>query len=456
MKTKIKHFIGVYVILWMLSFVVFTILLSRGDRSLSDSAKFFFEIADNRNFQMGFHIIFLLCYALFLSIRYFIKIYRSKGRKVFFRQISYRFALPLLLIFLGYKTLVFANAHEGFTYQWDTSVMNKNGIVNNLHEVDKKHRGMSVFGWSEDNTEAIEDLVRTNVEWVAVIPFLFQKDETTKLVDIPENPKIYTRRDSSHIRAIRDLHEKGIRVQLKPHLWMHDGWRSNITLDSAKEWDAWFESYRTNMLRYARIAAETNTELFCVGTELKTSIKKQPEKWKSLIDEIRQIYKGELTYAANWYDEYEHITFWHKLDYIGIQAYFPLTTVENPDLETIEKGWAKHLTALEAFHEKHEKPILFTEAGYKSDADATIKPWEWSPFLSGITKKKSDRTQQLAYEALFKQTWDKPWLAGIYFWEWNTRTTEESAKTDINFSPRFKPAENTMAKWFGKNSNTPR
>lgn len=456
MKTKIKHFIWVYVLLWVITFIVFTLILSRGDRSLVDSASFFFEIADNRKSLIAFHSVFLLCCALFLSTRYFVGVCRSQGKNVFLKQLSFRFVLPLLLIFVGFKTLVYTNAQEWNDYQWNTTVMNESGIVNNLYEIDKKHRGMSVFGWSEDNTEAITSLVRANVEWVAVIPFLYQKDEKTKVMNTPENPKNYSRRDSSFIRSINDLHKKGLRVHLKPHLWMSNGWRSNITLNTTEEWDTWFESYRMNMLRYAKIAAETNVELFCVGTELRTSIKTQPKKWEGLIDEIRIIYKGELTYAANWYDEYEYVSFWNKLDYIGIQAYFPLTKVKNPDLETIEKGWKKPLKALKAVHEKYEKPILFTEVGYKSEANATIKPWEWSSILGSLTQKKSDKTQQLAYEALLRQTWNQPWFAGVYIWQWDTRTTEESAKTDLDFSPRFKTAENVMAKWFGKNStNSP-
>ncbi|TMM56847.1 hypothetical protein FEE95_10120 [Maribacter algarum] len=453
MKSGIKHFLMVYVILWLIAFVVISFLLSRGERSFLDSSAFFFEIASSRRFLIAFHIVFLLCYSLFLSARYFRKVFLTKGKTIFLKQLSFRFILPILLVFTGYKTLAYSNTNDWYTFDWDATVMNENGHVKNLYDVDKKHRGMSVFGWSEDNQEAIDNLVHANVEWVAVIPFLYQKDEKTKLVDIPENPEVYTRRDSSHIRAIQDLHKKGIRVQLKPHLWMNDGWRSNITLDNEVEWEAWFESYRTNILRYARIAEVTDTELFCVGTELKTSIKKQPQKWENLIGEIRQIYSGELTYAANWYDEYEHISFWKDLDYIGIQAYFPLTKVKNPDLKTIEKGWEKHLTVLESFHKKYDKPILFTEVGYRSDADATIKPWEWNQFFGEITKKKSDQTQQLAYEALFNKTWHQPWFAGVYIWQWDNRTMEESAQTDLDFSPRFKPAENILAKWFGKSSN---
>lgn len=450
MKRKIKQFLSVYVLLWVVSFVVLILILSRGERKFTESAKFFLEIASNRDFLIGFHFVFLLCYLLFLAIQYFSKLYKNEGKRIFIKQFGYRFLLPIVIAIVGFKTLIYANSYEWHDFNWDDSVMNTTGEVNNLYKQDKKHRGMSVFGWSKDNTDAIDQLIKANVEWVAVIPFLYQKDEKTKQVNIPEYPDRYTRRDSNFIRAINDLHKKGIQVQLKPHLWMNSGWRSNIHLDTDKEWDTWFDSYRTNMLRYAKIASQTKTELFCIGTELRTSVKNQPERWDILIDEIKEIYTGELTYAANWYDEYEHVSFWDKLDYIGIQAYFPLTTTENPDLKTIEKGWDKPLKELKALHDKYNKPILFTEVGYKSESNATIKPWEWISYTAILTEKKSDRTQQLAYEALFKKIWDEHWFAGVYIWQWDTRTSEESAKTDLDFSPRFKPAENVMAKWFGK------
>lgn len=450
MMRKTKHFLILYAILWLATSITIILLFSRGDRTFLDSARFFFDIALNRKFLIGFHVVFTACYLLMLAVQHFTVVYRTKGKTIFLKQFSYRFLLPILIAFIGLKTLIYANSNEWHDYQWDSSVMNNKGVVNDLHETDKKQRGMSVFGWSEDNTEAIDGLIKANVEWVAVVPFLYQEDEKTKVIDIPEFPEQFGRRDSSFIRIINEIHTKGLKVHLKPHLWMSSGWRSNVTLDNSEEWDNWFASYRINMLRYAKMAADTNAELFCVGTELRTSIKTQPKKWFELIKEIRNIYSGELTYAANWYDEYEHVPFWSELDHIGIQSYFPLTKIENPSLEAIEDGWNKHITAMEQLHEKHQKPILFTEVGYKSESKATIKPWEWSSILSPLTSKKSDRTQQLAYEALFKKTWHQPWLSGIYVWEWNNRTSEESAETDLDFSPRFKPAENTIAKWYGK------
>lgn len=55
-----------------------------------------------------------------------------------------------------------------------------------------------------------------------------------------------------------------------------------------------------------------------------------------------------------------------------------------------------------------------------------------------------------AYEALFQKLWFKEWFAGIYIWRWNNRSTPDYAAKSLNFSPLFKPAENVIAKWFGK------
>jgi len=101
-------------------------------------------------------------------------------------------------------------------------------------------------------------------------------------------------------------------------------WRSNINFDHEKDWDNWFESYRKTILHFALMAEKTKAELFCIGTELRSSVKQQPEKWKELIKEIKTIYAGKLTYAANWDCNFDTIDFWNELDYIGIQGYFPI------------------------------------------------------------------------------------------------------------------------------------
>ena len=452
LKNRIRNTLVIYVLTWLSIFLLVTGLIARGESTFSEAANLFVEFLSNSSFIIAIHMLFGIILLLFWIIRYFIRLYKKKGSKTVFKQFSLRFFTPIFIVFLALKTLVFANSNENYSFDWAENVMNSKGESNDFYKTDKMHRGMSVFGWRATTTDAsIDGLIKANIEWVAVIPFIGQEDETSKTVRQPiKSDAAWTRRDSAYINTIKDLHEKNLHVQLKPHLWTFSGWRSNVSHDTDEDWNVWFDSYENYVLRYARMAEHTGVELFCIGTELKTSIKKQPERWQQLIIKIKKLYSGQLTYAANWHDEYEYIDFWPDLDFIGIQAYFPLTTTKNPDLQTIKNGWDTHIEKLEVLHNQYQKPILFTEVGYRSDVSATIKPWEWDETLSLLFKKKSDKTQQLAYEALFQKLWHKEWFAGLYIWQWDHRSTKEGAKENLDFSPRFKPAENTLAKWYGK------
>jgi len=455
MLMKRKDFftlLKIYGFTWILILVVFFVLNVYNGNSFTNALEFLPELLVSKSFQLIAHGVFLVCCLVFIVLRYSYRTYKKKGWKVALKQISLQFILPIGILFSIYAFVVNKNMNENFDYSWNTSVENKTGNVTDLYTVDGKHRGMSVFGWHRENETLFADLTRNNIEWVAVTPFFFQKNEQTKVMRTPKEVGKWTRRDSSYINFIGQLHDKNIRVNLKPHLWMNEGWRSNINFETDEEWATWFESYRKNMIHYSKMAALTQVELLCVGTELKTSLKQQPEAWLALIKEIKTIYKGKLTYAANWDDIFDQTEFWSTMDYVGVQAYFPLTKEKAPELLTIKKGWERHITELEKLSQKFNKPILFTEIGYRSDESATIKPWEWDTSFSKLSKKKSDKTQQLAYEAMFQSLWHKKWFKGAYIWQWDTRSTEENAPQNLDFTPRFKPAENTIAKWYGNPS----
>ena len=63
-------------------------------------------------------------------------------------------------------------------------------------------------------------------------------------------------------------------------------------------------------------------ELFCVGTELTNPALSHPQKWRQLIAQVRAHYSGPLTYADNWWEEYDRIAFWDALDYMGATPSF--------------------------------------------------------------------------------------------------------------------------------------
>ncbi|WP_091405638.1 glycoside hydrolase family 113 [Aquimarina amphilecti] len=455
MKKELFTTLSIYICNWIISLVLFVIVaMVTAGVTFLDSFKYFVEALDRTNFLIAIHVLFVILYFLFLILRYFIRIRKKKGFKLMIKQLSLRLFTPVFLLFGTYQFIIIKNSSENFQYNWIPAVENNSGVSKDLYQIDGKHRGMSVFGWNrdKDNANAINDLIKSNIEWVAVIPFLDQENEQTLTMRVPKEIGRWSRRDSLHIKTINALKKKNIHIMLKPHLWLSSGWRSNITHSNELNWNIWFESYRANMIHYAKIAALTEVELFCIGTELKSSLKAQPDKWKSLVKEIKNIYKGKLTYAANWDGEYELIDFWNEMDYIGIQAYFPLTQNQNPDITTVKKGWETHINMLKPLSEKHNKPILFTEVGYKSEASGTIRPWEWGSALSILSKQKSDKTQQIAFEALYQELWNEEWFAGTYIWQWNIRSKKENAAKDLDFSPRYKAAENTIAKWYSTNN----
>lgn len=138
---------------------------------------------------------------------------------------------------------------------------------------------MNVFKLGRKNSETtIDALIKSNIEWVALLPYFYQETERSKVVSAPDTIGKWSRKDYLFIKDIEILHTKEIYVMLKPHLWMSSGWRSNINFDDTNDWTKWFADYRKNMIHYALMAEKTNVDLFCIGTELKSSLNHIPEK----------------------------------------------------------------------------------------------------------------------------------------------------------------------------------
>ena len=156
------------------------------------------------------------------------------------------------------------------------------------------------------------------------------------------------------------------------------------------------------------------------------------------------MYDGKLTYASNW-DNFENITWWDELDYIGVDAYFPLSEGDHPSIAQIKEGWSPIKQQLKFFSEKWGKPILFTEFGFQSVDGAVGKHWE-------VTKTSEHFNVQLqadAYEATFRTLAQESWWAGGFFWKWHFMM-RSSERYRMEWTPQDKPAEQVIARWYSK------
>lgn len=239
------------------------------------------------------------------------------------------------------------------------------------------------------------------------------------------------------IRATADSSiNLGISNMLKPHLWARGSWPGEIEMNSEQDWVLWFENYKNFIVDYAKLAAELDFPILCIGTELEKTVHRRTE-WLEIISSIREVYEGKLIYAAN-FTEFEQVTFWDELDYIGIQAYFPISEGQEPDLNQLKKGWKKPLTSIEKLVRNYQLPVIFTEIGYCNTADAAAEPWVWPNERK--ESPLSEEVQARCYQAFFETAWKKPWLAGVYFWKWYP----EGKRRDPDFSPQGLKAQEIL------------
>jgi Glycoside Hydrolase Family 113 len=312
--------------------------------------------------------------------------------------------------------------------------------------VPAKMRGVSWVAGGEISAASFDSLVAVGADWIVQTPFGWQQSvESTEVGLVTDGRILWGERDAGLELTTRLARERGIETLLKPHIWLRrnagGAWRGQIAMQSDADWAAWFASYRRFILHYAALAERLAIPMLAVGTELHATAVQRPDDWRRLIADVRAVYSGQLTYSANWYREFEEIRFWDALDAIGIQAYFPLAGEESPSLESLTEAWRRHLPAVAAVAARFGKPVIFTEVGYRSSADAAIEPWAWPQDQGEASADVA--TQARCYEAFFATAWQAPWLAGAFIWKWYPEAA--SARRATDFTPQGKPAEKVLA-----------
>jgi hypothetical protein len=236
--------------------------------------------------------------------------------------------------------------------------------------------------------------------------------------------------------------ELGIRTLLKPHLWVRHGeWPGDLEMQSEADWATWFAAYERFIVHYAEMAERTGMEAFAIGTELRQTTRRTAE-WRRLIAQVRRVYHGPLTYCANWREEVEHIEFWGDLDFIGVQAYYPLGDALHPSPQQIRAAWRPFVTELESVSRSTGKPIVFSEVGYKSMAGTLSEPWVWD-----VDGEVDFELQRDAYRILFETFWQRPWFGGTFIWKWHPYV-RNAARLRCDFTPQGKPALTVIRAWY--------
>ena len=254
-------------------------------------------------------------------------------------------------------------------------------------------------------------LKKIGFDTVAIMIPAYQDDLDSEVIFTNDKPGGDTPTDEALIHAIKSCHKIGLRVMLKPHVDPRtDEARINIMPS-----EAWFDSFEEFTLRYARMAQENNVEIFSIGTELEaTTFDAWSHRWNQVIDKVKEVYDGLLTYSANW-TEYQEVPFWGRMDFIGLDAYFPLADNNEPTLEDLKLAWEAVANDIEKWLKARkltDKGVLLTEIGYPSADGAGRQPWV------AVSNVEDQQEQADCLQATFEVLEKRPWFKGYYIWQY--------------------------------------
>jgi glycosyl hydrolase family 113 len=279
----------------------------------------------------------------------------------------------------------------------------------------------------------------------------------------------------------------------------------------------WFDNYTQFAVHFAQISEQQHLPYFIIGNQLtntavdtaRTTAKSDPDGidrgvpgesfpncagrrdcgWRHVAHAVRSSsyytfnghqsqtgggYSGKLIYAASWggatdgatSSEYDHITWWDAVDYIGVDAFFPLTQNADVSVNDLINAWhGKGLdlqgngdiyTKLAKLASTFNRTILFTGAGYVSAAGANGDPL-------GASSDTPDPTEQLNdMQALFQVFSAAPFWEGV-FWYSDQPLESRSGRSDYKTSSYWggdtletsKLAGQWLAQYYTKNPLNP-
>ena len=294
---------------------------------------------------------------------------------------------------------------------------------------------------SRMDSTVYDAMIAINTNSIAVIPYAFCRLPDAE-IQYNSGKQWWGETDEGVRETVRMAHAKNISVMLKPHLWIaHGSYTGDIKFTDDTQAKKFEESYTAYILHFAQVAEASGVNIFCIGTELGGIVASRPQYFPTLIAAVRKVYHGKVTYAANW-DDYKRFNNWDLLDYIGVDAYFPLSEEKELNIATLQESWKPIKKDLEALHLRTSKPILFAEYGYRNSDYSAKEPWNEDD------KTVNDKNQSIALEALYSSFQNEKWFAGGYLWKWYVDKRQLSFNRMIDFTPQGRVGLETVKKWY--------
>ncbi len=285
----------------------------------------------------------------------------------------------------------------------------------------------------------VEEIARSGANTICLSLTAYQENASSSSLFI-EYRKVPSLKRLKNL--IELAHDRGLKVVLMPIVLLENPrsgeWRGKI---NPTDLDRWWGHYEDYILFYAQVAAESEAEVFMIGSEL-VGLEDKTRQWRSLIRKVRKVYKGRLSYSANW-DHYKDIEWWRDLDLVGMTVYHDLVGDNKPTLDVLIEAWKPIKKKVLAWQQKVAMPILFTEVGWPNQEGCAKEPWNY------YGSDKPDPTAQADCFKAFFRTWQgEKTVAGVLIWEWRNHPNQTGGMDDTSYIPTGKPAMQVIRDYF--------
>ncbi|HXG42055.1 MAG TPA: hypothetical protein VNL95_04945 [Dehalococcoidia bacterium] len=324
------------------------------------------------------------------------------------------------------------------------------------------HAGAAVLlygtyrGWQDDLVGLYADLAGRGVNALSLNFPVYTASATADAVYAgPGTPG-----DADLTFAIETAHAMGFTVFLRPLLSFDPGyvapsgeWRGSIRPASL---DAWFASYGSLLGHYARLGQATGVEMLSIGAELK-SLSPYSERWRGLIAQLRSLYRGQLTYSANW-DELDRVAFWDALDIIAVDAFFDLQVGAGPTVAELVAAWGRPsyvespAAAMQRLNAAYGKPVLLAELGMPARSGFERHPW--ADAGPGPATAADLEAQARYFEAAFLAN-EVPHVQGFYVWAISPGEFRSPSNEGAAYNPWGRPAGEVIARYYRARTSAP-